>query len=211
MRSRVNLAGGVGLLAAVAIVFALASGCGRKHAVTDSMNDVVIGDINLNDEKFDIGDAVLFVSYFKYGRSVFIVDPRRQILATDMNRDGVPLEVADLQYMVLLITGDAIPYTELLPREVRYSLADGYLDVDEEIAAAFIIWQGEVSPLIIADSMQVKSAYDGTTTRILVNSRNGEFAARGKVAWLGSYSVMPLVQLSVPSGAPTIAVLEETK
>ncbi len=69
------------------------------------------GDINLNGIANEIGDAVLFTNYFIYGPSVW--DPiwsENQILASDINDDGIVATVADLVYLIRIITGDAIPY-----------------------------------------------------------------------------------------------------
>ncbi len=69
------------------------------------------GDINLNGLANEIGDAVLFTNYFVYGSSVW--DPvweDVQILATDINDDGIVLTVADLIYLVRIITGDEQPF-----------------------------------------------------------------------------------------------------
>jgi hypothetical protein len=69
------------------------------------------GDINLNGLANEIGDAVLFTNYFVYGSSVW--DPvweDVQLLATDINDDGVVLTVADLIYLIRIITGDEQPF-----------------------------------------------------------------------------------------------------
>jgi hypothetical protein len=69
------------------------------------------GDLNLNGIANEVGDAVLFTNYFVYGPSVF--DPtwkNVQILASDINNDGTVLTVADLIYLIRIITGDAQPY-----------------------------------------------------------------------------------------------------
>ncbi len=69
------------------------------------------GDINLNGIANEIGDAVLFTNYFIYGPSVW--DPvwyENQILASDVNNDGIVTTVADLVYLIKIISGDAQPY-----------------------------------------------------------------------------------------------------
>jgi hypothetical protein len=69
------------------------------------------GDINLNGIANEVGDAVLFTNYFVYGNSVW--DPvwqNVQILATDINDDGIVLTVADLIYLIRIITGDEQPF-----------------------------------------------------------------------------------------------------
>ena len=66
------------------------------------------GDLNLNFIANEVGDAVLYSQYFIFGESVF--DPvwkNSQILASDVNDDGIVLTVADLIYLIRIITGDA--------------------------------------------------------------------------------------------------------
>jgi hypothetical protein len=68
------------------------------------------GDINLNGVANEVGDAVLFTNYFLYGD---VWDPmweEVQILATDINNDGIVLTVADLIYLIRIITGDEQPF-----------------------------------------------------------------------------------------------------
>lgn len=69
------------------------------------------GDLNLNGIANEVGDAVLFTNYFIYGSSVW--DPawtEVQILASDVNDDGIVLTVADLIYLIRIITGDEQPF-----------------------------------------------------------------------------------------------------
>jgi hypothetical protein len=68
------------------------------------------GDINLNGLAYEIADAVLYSNYFIQGSGV--LDPNfyeAQIAASDVNADGSPLTVADLVYLIRVITGDALP------------------------------------------------------------------------------------------------------
>jgi hypothetical protein len=69
------------------------------------------GDINLNGIANEVADAVLFSNYFMYGPSVW--DPtwfEVQIFATDVNNDGLTLTIADLVYLIRIITGDEQPF-----------------------------------------------------------------------------------------------------
>ncbi|MBD3297543.1 MAG: T9SS type A sorting domain-containing protein, partial [candidate division Zixibacteria bacterium] len=71
------------------------------------------GDLNLNFIANEVGDAVLYSRYFIEGLDVFHEnDTTRavQILASDINDDGVTLTVADLVYLIRIITGDAQPF-----------------------------------------------------------------------------------------------------
>jgi hypothetical protein len=74
------------------------------------------GDINLNGIANEIADAVLYANAFIYGWEVMGYPddqywPNRQ-LASDVNNDGVPMTVADLVYLIRIITGDANPFPE---------------------------------------------------------------------------------------------------
>jgi hypothetical protein len=68
------------------------------------------GDINLNGIANEIADAVLYSNYFIYGPLVLEPYFETRKLASDINDDGIPLTVADLVYLVRIITGDANPY-----------------------------------------------------------------------------------------------------
>jgi hypothetical protein len=74
------------------------------------------GDINLNGIANEIADAVYYSNYFIYGPSAWggEDDPYypNKVLASDVNDDGIPQTIADLVYLIRIITGDAIPYGE---------------------------------------------------------------------------------------------------
>lgn len=83
------------------------------------------GDLNLNNLKNEIADAVLYENYFIYGPSVLSSDPTRrqsQIAASDVNGDGTVLSVADLVFMIRIITGDAQPLPRMNPAAGAVSL-----------------------------------------------------------------------------------------
>ncbi len=67
------------------------------------------GDINRNNIPFEIGDYVLFETYFIYGLSVFSINIESQIAQTDVNSDGLSLSVADLTFLKRVIEGDIKP------------------------------------------------------------------------------------------------------
>ena len=141
------------------------------------------GDINLNGIAHEVADAVLFTNYFVYGIGVFTENVNGQIAASDVNADGITLSVADLVHLIRVIVGDALPYFKPgTPAKVNYVHADnGLMTVDgAQIGAAFVVAEGEVIPQLKADGMEMRYAFDGTNTRILIysldaNSFTGEF------------------------------------
>jgi hypothetical protein len=65
------------------------------------------GDINLNGIANEVADAVLFSNWFIHGDEVW--DPiysENQILATDVNCDGLVLTLSDLVTLIRIVTGD---------------------------------------------------------------------------------------------------------
>lgn len=68
------------------------------------------GNINTNEHPYEIADAVMFTNYFISGLSAFGDHIECSIQASDANGNGIPLEVADLDYLVRVIQGDALPY-----------------------------------------------------------------------------------------------------
>jgi hypothetical protein len=133
------------------------------------------GDINLNGVKNEIADAVMFTNYFIYGLGIFNINQAAQIAATDVNADGLTLSVADLVYLIRIITGDAQPYPKLAPVTANYTDAGGVLSVDAEMGAAYVVVQGDVKPELLANQMEIKYAYDAeaNVTRVLVYSLDG--------------------------------------
>jgi hypothetical protein len=95
------------------------------------------GDLNLNGLANEVGDAVLYTNWFINGDAVW--DPvwkLSQILASDVNDDGIVLTVADLIYMIRIITGDVQPFPanpKLSPYassgSVQYQVDDGSMSV----------------------------------------------------------------------------------
>lgn len=74
---------------------------------SDSIDDR--GDVNMNGLSNEVADAVMLTNYFVSGLSAFGNHVEASIAAADVNADGVSLTVADLVYLVRIITGDAAP------------------------------------------------------------------------------------------------------
>lgn len=70
------------------------------------------GDLNLNGISYEIGDIVLYENYFIYGSDVLLSEPgrrRQQILASDVNRDGIGLRISDLIQLWRVLVGEENP------------------------------------------------------------------------------------------------------
>ncbi|MEA1981020.1 MAG: T9SS type A sorting domain-containing protein [candidate division Zixibacteria bacterium] len=168
------------------------------------------GDINLNEIGYEIADAVLFSRYFVYGLSVFEVNVDGQIAASDVNADGITLSVADLVYLIRVVVGDAMPYPkELAPVAATYSHArTGVLSVNNaSVGGAYVVIEGNSTPELLAENMEMMYNFDGVNTRILVyslqnNSFSGNFLnANGNVVSIemATYEGNPIAAKEIPT------------
>jgi len=161
------------------------------------------GDINLNGTANEIADAVLFSNYFIHGLAVFNSNMAGQIAATDVNADGLTLSVADLVYLIRVIVGDAIPYAKLAPVEARYTFENGVLSVDSRMGAALAIFDGDVTPQLLAEQMEMKYRFDGQSTRALVSKIAANASFEG--AFLKADGELVDLELATYDGAPVVS------
>ena len=63
------------------------------------------GDVNLNGIRFDPGDYILYFCYWHYMNTerCFTIDHAKQIEATAINCDSIPLTLADLVYLIRIL------------------------------------------------------------------------------------------------------------
>jgi hypothetical protein len=132
------------------------------------------GDINLNGLAYEIADAVMFTNYFVQGLSAFGLHVEGSIAASDANADGISLSVADLVYLIRVVVGDALPYPKTTPVAANFTASNGRLNVGSEMGAAHLVLEGDVTPVLLADNMDMKYMFDGENTSVLVYSTNAD-------------------------------------
>jgi hypothetical protein len=158
--------------------------CSGRICIREPIDDR--GDLNLNGLANEVGDAVLYTNYFIYGDVVW--DPTwmdSQILASDVNDDGIVLTVADLIYMIRIMTGDADAYPanpKLSPYassgSVSYRVDDGAMSVSTnssvDLGGAVFVFRysgmavGAPSLSDAASDMRIRSAAANGELRVLV-------------------------------------------
>ena len=128
------------------------------------------GDLNLNGIPNEVSDAVLYTNYFVYGIGVF-ENYQAQVAASDVNADGITLSVGDLVYLIRIVCGDALPIPKIVPVAVNV-IIDEYINVDKEMGAASISIEGNISPELLVDNMDIKYSYNAqeNVTHVLVYS-----------------------------------------
>jgi len=169
----------------------------------------VTGDVNLNGMPYEIADMVVFTNYFIYGLAAFHVNTSAQIAATDMNRDGVTLDVADLIYGIRVIIGDALPPDSLdttSPFTARFiqDFDAGTIEVvtTDTLAAAYMLFEGNVMFSLLQPHMDQKYAYDAEegVTRLLLYSFDGSSFSSGPVVSLSGEGVLIEVSAATYQG-----------
>ncbi len=159
------------------------------------------GDLNLNGVSNEIADAVLYSNYFVSGLGVFTINVQGQTAASDVNADGIALSVADLVYLIRIVVGDALPYPKLAPVDAQLSYGSE-LVVDQKMGAAFVMIDGQASPALLANNMEMKYNYDAeeNVTRVLVYSMEANQTFEG--AFLAPNGNVLSVELATYDGAP---------
>jgi len=186
---------------------------GIDIACADSIDDR--GDLNLNGQGYEIADAVLYSNYFVYGPGVFGTgDPyQAAVAASDVNADGIPLSVGDLVYLIRVIVGDAQAYPkQVTPEQVNLTHNQmGVLTVDSDIemGAAYLVFEGDVTPTLLADGMDLDFAFDKDeyVTRALVWTTGaigftGDFIQADAdlvTLEMATYQGLPVVAKTIPT------------
>ncbi len=149
---------------------------------------LVRGDINCNGFANEIGDAVCFANYFLTG-SLCPVPPEceaRQVNATDINADGLTLSVADLVYLLRILSGDQAPLggAKLTPLANTVDMLwDGKTVTSNntvDLGAAWFVFKGEATRVVPEiTGLEVKSGISNGETRVLVYGMNKAKIASG--------------------------------
>ncbi len=133
-----------------------------------------VGDININNVAYEIADAVMFTNYFVNGLAAFESHIEGSIAASDTNKDGLTLTVADLVYLIRVIIGDAQPYAKLTPVAARMTVDKaGVLGIDQAMGAVHVVLAGNVTPTLLAGNMEMQYGFNGQNTNVIVWSREG--------------------------------------
>ena len=166
----------------------------------------VYGDINLNGYRYEIGDAITFISFL----SGYIEFNARQRANSDCNRDGVQATVSDLVYLLNVINGH--PDTLLAPGAVEpdpealtaalqifakkitksldnYQVYSIFLDIEEPLSGFSFTLDtpdclarvGDIALGRTADILQLVSNASTGTLKIVGYSSNGKEIPQGKV------------------------------
>jgi hypothetical protein len=170
------------------------------------------GDININGIAYEIADGVMFTNYFITGVGAFGSHVEGSIAASDVNRDGVPLTVSDLVYLIRVVIGDALPYakgTPMVSVPAGYAVDDGVVSVSGgvDIGGAALTVRGNMTPVLLVSDMEMTYAFSDGVTRIVVTPPlEAASMPSFRGAFLGGIEGEVLaIELATAQGAPVVA------
>jgi hypothetical protein len=147
------------------------------------------GDINLNGIPNEIADAVMYTNYFIKGLTAFD-SPEASIAASDVNKDGIVLSVADLVYQIRIITGDANPFPKAVAGEdalnISTQMTNEVMNVNYNASAdvgATVLsfaFTGEIgTPMVNVDGMDMEYGINGNELKVIIYSFSTNSIAQG--------------------------------
>jgi len=172
------------------------------------------GDINLNGIPYEIADAVMYQNYFISGLVAFGSHVEGSIAASDCNVDGVALSVADFVYLMRVVIGDAMPCLGATPSAniARFSQdPNGVISVEtpDSLGAVHLIVEGEVTPTLMADHMEMMFGWDTGWTKILVYSYEAnQFLSSGALVNVSGATGIVEVSTATFTGCPVESLIE---
>lgn len=159
-----------------------------------AVHEVTIGDLNLNGIAYEIGDAVVFVNYLKFGSSA-LTFPEVQNPASDVNQDGIWWSISDLVMLLNKIHDIPELIQSVQPGTVRVGITvsqeDGLLmqiESDSPIAGAFFeleyepekVELGSVEPSRQLNGMTLESHNAQKRVRIVLYSFDRKIIPAGR-------------------------------
>ncbi|MFH1700686.1 MAG: T9SS type A sorting domain-containing protein [Candidatus Zixiibacteriota bacterium] len=156
---------------------------------SDSIDDR--GDVNMNGLPNEVADAVMLTNYFIGGLTAFGNHSEASIAASDVNADGVSLTVADLVYLVRIITGDTSPILKPILRSefnitshMREDRIDIKYDSETKAGAALLIFEtlGNAGIPILgegAENMDMTYGVEGNQLRVLIYNIGSQSISSG--------------------------------
>jgi hypothetical protein len=144
----------------------------------------------------------MFTDYFLEGlTALYPHNIEFSIQATDLDGDGVPLELEDLVWLYRCIVGLAVPCglpidpspnVARVVHRVRGRVNEIRLLTPDTLSAMFLLIDEDITPSLVQDSVHLGYRFDGTHTRILIEDFRAPHSILegGLLRWTGSGQVV---------------------
>lgn len=130
------------------------------------------GDVNLNNISNEIADLLLFAEYLIYGDSAFTINLNGQLAATNVNGDTAQATIEDFIYMLRIITGDALPSTQIQhfldTATIRQHENTIIIECDTAIGAIWLVLNDSTELTLLAEYMDILYDHIDSKSKILI-------------------------------------------
>lgn len=160
------------------------------------------GDINGDGLAYTDADAVVFSSYFASRQNRYGFDDlgEFQESASDVNHDLIYAGVADLVFLIRVVVENARPSDKVTTISANLTVGTS-MSVDAPMGAAYVVLEGDRTPVLESPNMEMWSYFEGENTHVLVWSLDGEsFVGE----FLGNVGTVVSVELGSAEGAPVV-------
>ncbi|HVP06440.1 MAG TPA: T9SS type A sorting domain-containing protein [Candidatus Acidoferrum sp.] len=132
--------------------------------------DLLIGDLDHNGVAYEPADARMFEDFFLEGSKAFSPYIEDAIYASDVNGDGIPLSVADLQCLLRVIVGLSSPEQrwDSKERNVRFTMKGGRFSCLDTLGSMAIVFADNATPRLLVPNMELRTRFDGYYTRCII-------------------------------------------
>ncbi len=160
--------------------------CGKT---TEPLDDpailVLLGDVNKNGRNYEISDVVMLTNYHVVGIDAFEDHVEYSTMASDVNMNGIPLELADISYMIGVIQGEIDPAVPSASSNSVCEIVTEFLNMDnctstlfncqEEISVIKLQYRlnggiGRVFKGVATNDMELQTNIEGNTLTIFIYS-----------------------------------------
>jgi len=168
--------------------------------------DLFGGDLNLNRFPYEVGDVIMFARFFTNGLSAFGSHLDGSVSESDINGNGIPLELPDLVALIRIFSGKAPPPARLThhPQVAVIRASGGVIASDVELGAALFEFAGRTAVRLLAENMTLAVGEVDGHTRALVYSLTGETIGAGEV--VATSGKLLSIKLSDPTGLAMSAI-----
>jgi hypothetical protein len=172
----------------LAVAILLLPGCEDKKGLLSLAPEVEgCGDINDNGLANEIADAVTFLNYFIRGTDAFGSHAEASMERSDLNHNGIVLQLGDFVYLVRIIVGDANAYPKPPVNtlvEITFTSSAVRFNSPVDLGAVLLIFRnnsiGTISLGNDADNMDWKSGVRGENLHVLVYKIGSEAINSGE-------------------------------
>jgi len=110
-------------------------------------------------------------------------------------------------YLIRVVVGDALAYPKVAPVTASVTYDGSEISVNDKMGAAYVVIDGQATPTLLVDNMEMKYAFDANenVTRVLVYSTVANQTFQG--AFLDADGSVNYVEMATYEGTPVQSIV----